>query len=414
MAHLLRPLRDIAPSVLARALGVTRIARLTGLDRTGVEVATAVRPDGHVLQVTNGKGDAWDEAVRGALLEAAELWAAERPAPGPTASAAELRARLGDEAVLGPGVLADPDVPAAEAESWEALRIAWSPATPLGGGAPVLVPAQAAHCPPPGGAALGPGVLRWTSNGMGAHPDRASALLHALLEAIERDRLARALPEGFTHGEVARRLLDPRTLPGAAPRTAARVAALEARGFRVHLMDVGDVDPRPRLRSASRAPQPGRRERTDERSRGRPGSEAHLGLGLAVAAALLVDEGGGAVPVAAGYACRPGRDEALSAALLEAVQSRATEIHGAREDVLHGDRDSAVPLAARCAAVRPVRSAAAMPDPAAVPAGAAVRGIVARLHAAGIGPALSVDLAGPAEVHVVKVLAPGLLLSELL
>ena len=32
----------------------------------------------------------------------------------------------------------------------------------------------------------------------------------------------------------------------------------------------------------------------------------------------------------------------------------------------------------------------------------------------GIGPALAVDLAGPAGVHVVKVLAPGLLLSELL
>ncbi len=127
-----------------------------------------------------------------------------------------------------------------------------------------------------------------------------------------------------------------------------------------------------------------------------------------------MDEGGGAVPVAAGYACRLGRDEALLAALLEAAQSRATEIHGAREDVLHGDRASAAPLAALLAAARPARSAAAMPDHPARPAGAALRRIVARLGAAGIGPALAVDLAGPAGVHVVKVLAPGLLLSELL
>lgn len=402
MARLLRPLRDIAPGPLAGELGVTRIARLTGLDRTTVEVASAIRPDGHVLQVTNGKGERFDDAAMGALMEAAELWAAERPSPGPTATAAELRARLGEEAVLGPGALAAPDLQSDGAAGWDALRISWCPATPLEGGGPLLVPAQAVHCPPPGGPALGPRVLRWTSNGMGAHPDRAAALLHALLEAIERDRLARALPEGFTAGEIARRLIDPRTLARAAPRTAARVVALEARGFRVHLLDVGDGAPGP-IDGARRAPRHARRER------GGGGS-----VGLPVAAALLVDEGGGAVPVAAGYACRPGRDEALSAALLEAAQSRATEIHGAREDVLHGDRASAAPLARLLAAARPARSAADLPDLRVASAGAALRRIVGRLGPAGIGPALAVDLAGPAGVHVVKVLAPGLLLSELL
>jgi ribosomal protein S12 methylthiotransferase accessory factor len=53
------------------------VARVTGLDRArGLEVACAVRPGGHVLQVANGKGETWAEAERGALLEAAELWAA--------------------------------------------------------------------------------------------------------------------------------------------------------------------------------------------------------------------------------------------------------------------------------------------------------------------------------------------------
>ena len=67
-----RPLRD---GSLAEELGVTRVARLTGLDRTGVEVASAVRPGAHVLQVTNGKGPSFEAAMAGALLEAAELWA---------------------------------------------------------------------------------------------------------------------------------------------------------------------------------------------------------------------------------------------------------------------------------------------------------------------------------------------------
>src|SRR3954469_16563220 len=66
---------------LAQLIGVTRIARLTGLDRTGLEVASAIRPGGHVLQVSNGKGRDWASAARGALSEAAELWAAEQPVP---------------------------------------------------------------------------------------------------------------------------------------------------------------------------------------------------------------------------------------------------------------------------------------------------------------------------------------------
>src|SRR5438552_11840201 len=66
------------PMDLERSLGVTRVARVTGLDRLGVEVACAVRPGGHVLQISNGKGLTWAQARASALSEAAELWAAER------------------------------------------------------------------------------------------------------------------------------------------------------------------------------------------------------------------------------------------------------------------------------------------------------------------------------------------------
>src|SRR3954469_14105813 len=66
---------------LLSALGVTRVARVTGLDRAGIEVACAVRPGGHVLQVTNGKGLTWARARVAAVSEAAELWASERVDP---------------------------------------------------------------------------------------------------------------------------------------------------------------------------------------------------------------------------------------------------------------------------------------------------------------------------------------------
>ncbi len=357
---------------LGEAIGVTRLARITGLDRAGLEVAAAIRPGGHVLQVSAGKGESWEAAARGALSEAAELWCAERPRVDARGSFAALSVQFGD-AVVDPASLAPGDaVPA-----WRDLRLAWREASELSGGASRLVPAHAVHCPPPGSEPLGLAVVPWTSSGLAAHPDRDAALLHALLELCERDQLARALPDGFTPAAVRRLLLDPASLPRSAPRTAAWRAALEARGFTVHLLDLSGP------------------------------------LRLPVAAALLCDRDGGPVPLTAGYACRLSRDEALLAALLEAAQSRLTEIHGAREDVLHGDREAAEPLRRWCDAARPGRRAADLPSHPPRPPAEQVAGVVRRLAAAGSRP-LVADLDGPPGLAVVKVLAPGLARSELL
>lgn len=354
---------------------MTRVARVTGLDRTGVEVATAIRPAGHVLQVSNGKGDTFAEAAAGALLEALELHAAERPRVdrfGPAAMVAEPGIRVIRPERLDGGVAGEGD-----------RAIAWRAGRELASGAPVLVPAHAVHCPPADGGLPGPAVVRWTSNGMGAHPDPDAALLHAVLEAAERDRLARALPEGFTRRELAARLLDPSTLSRAAPRTAARVVALERKGFEVYLLDVGLA--------------------------------ARASFALPVAAAVLVDPLDAAVPVAAGYACRLRRDDALDAALLEACQSRVTEIHGAREDVAAGDRDAALPLVTLLASAPARRSAAALPDLRVRSARAGVRAALVALGRAGLGGVAAVELDATArDVHVTKVVAEGLLVSELL
>ena len=365
--HLERDLRR-----LREAVGVTRIARITGLDRAGVEVAAAIRPGGHVLQVSTGKGETWEAAARGALSEAAELEAAERPRVDARGSFGDLADRFG-ESVVDPAALA----PALAAPGWRDLRLAWREAIDLASGAPRLVPTHAVHCPPPGSEPLGLAVVPWTSSGLAAHPDRDAALLHALLELCERDQLARALPRGFTPRAVKERLLAPASLARSAPRTAAWRAALEARGFTVHLLDVGGP------------------------------------MGLPTAAALLGDRDGGPVPLTAGYACRFGRDEALLAALLEAAQSRLTEIHGAREDVLHGQRDAAAPLLRWCDAARPARQAAGLPDHRHHAAAGQVARLVRRLARAGFPP-IAADLDGPPGLAVVKVLAPGLLRSELL
>lgn len=321
---------------------MTRLARVTRLDRAGVEVACAIRPRGHVLQVSNGKGERFAEAARGAVLEAAELFASEHPPPGD-----------------GPLELV--------------------PARDLLSGAERLVPARAVYCPAPGERPVaGPGA-RWTSNGMGAHRSRGAALLHALLEAVERDQLARALPHFWTRRAVARRMIDRRSLARAAPRAARLAARIEAGGFEVFLFDLG----------------------------------AHLSL--PVGGALLFDLERGAVPATAGYACALTPDAALRGALLEAAQSRLTDIHGAREDVEPMDRQAALLLRRYCEGVRPARTAAGLPRLRARGAADAVAAVLRRLRRAGVREVAAVELAPPGPgVHVVKVLVPGFRLSGLL
>lgn len=270
-------------SLLSRHFGVTRLARVTGLDRTGVEVVAAVRPFGHVLQVSQGKGLSLEQARWSALGEAAELAAAE---------------------VIDPSRLV-----------WRAddggLMVAWVEGEDLASRAPALVPAQAVFCPPAGEVWLGPMTSRWSSNGLGFHPtSRSRAVTHAVLELIERHVLAQVLPEGWTPRLAQRRLMAP-------PPLARRLAT---RGFAAFVFD---------LSLPSSAP---------------------------VAGALLFDLQGGPVPLTAGYACRRGFRAAAQAALLEAAQSRLTEIHGAREDVLGGTREAGGALLASLERAVPRRS----------------------------------------------------------
>ncbi len=386
----LPPVTPLSPSFLdrlARALGVTRVARVTGLDRAGVEVAAAVRPGGYVLQVCNGKGLDFQAAKAGALLETAELWAAEtvpqeRLVWG-TLEGLEARgsAAWGAEALGTRGAVAVPRLWSRE------VRCAWREATELHSGAPVLVPAQGVYCPPTGAPALGPVSVQWTSNGSGAHSERSRALLHALLEATERDQLARLLPEGWTEEALRSRMLRSSGLEAGAPRTAALAQALGQRGFEVHLFDLT------------------------------PGARSPGAAGLPVGAALLVDRDQGPVPLAAGYACSLSRDQALLGALLEAAQSRLTDIHGAREDVAAADREPALALAAACAEARPRRAIESMPDLADEVSSPeeAVREVLARLARAGFPRAAAVELDAPLPgLHVVRVVVPGLRVSELL
>ena len=115
---------------------------------------------------------------------------------------------------------------------------------------------------------------------MGAHPRRSQALLHAVLEAAERDRLAIALPEGWNPAAIRTRKIAPGTLPA---RVSAICERLRQNGLEAHCFDLSDA--------------------------------------LPVAAAILIDLEEGPVPATAGYACAMRPDDALLGAVLEAAQS---------------------------------------------------------------------------------------------
>ncbi len=77
--------RVIAPEVtleqvwpIARRLGITRLANLTGLDTLGIPVAAAYRPNSRSVAVFQGKGMTLPAAKASALMEAVETWHAEQ------------------------------------------------------------------------------------------------------------------------------------------------------------------------------------------------------------------------------------------------------------------------------------------------------------------------------------------------
>src|SRR5207244_2263012 len=58
-------------------MGITRVGNITGLDRIGIPVAVAVRPNSRSVSVSQGKGLDLPQAMASAVMEAAEGFHAE-------------------------------------------------------------------------------------------------------------------------------------------------------------------------------------------------------------------------------------------------------------------------------------------------------------------------------------------------
>ncbi len=363
--------------LLAR-YGITRVANLTGLDRTGIPVVMVCRPNARSSAVFHGKGLDLAAAKASGVMEAIETWHAEH---------ADLPLRFGSVAALrGRSRLADVDrLPRAPGNAIrEDLPLLWTEGRDLIGGGPIWVPFEVVHAD---SAIPGPpcsGCFAASTNGLASGNHLLEATSHALCEVIERDAMS----------------LWRRLHPALQDRT------------RLDLASVADAACRAVLdRLAGAALDVAAWDITTD-------------IAVPAFQAMLVDRSDETAHVGFGAGCHPAPEIALLRALTEAAQVRMTYIVGSREDIAHADYAPAL-LAGRVRDVRALMRRAGAARALAAPGGIALEDFAAeigwildRLRGAGIDQAVAVDLSRPpgeegpreepVDIAVVRVVVPGL------
>jgi ribosomal protein S12 methylthiotransferase accessory factor len=363
--------RVVAPSETLAAMrprlaefGVTRLARLTGLDDIGVPVWAAVRPNALTLAVSQGKGVDDAAAAASAMMEAIEVAAAERSDLPHLTLSTRAMAAAGRRVATLPELLRRDASPPAPDEP-----IDWIEGFDLIDEATAWVPLDAVR--------LGEEAARaryWQStDGLASGNVLWEEAFHGLCERVERDALALwALADD---AEVSERCRSPSDLGD--PALDGLIAKIEGAGLRLRLFDIS-TDVAVPVWFATISPPP----ESD------PARWRHFDL-------------------QSGSGCHPDPARAAIRAVTEAAQSRVTAISGARDDF---DPDAyracvALDLLALVGA-EPSRRA---PAAATVAPADYLRHIASRLAAVGVGSAIVAPLeSGERGFAVAKALVPDL------
>jgi ribosomal protein S12 methylthiotransferase accessory factor len=354
------------------ALGITRIADVTGLDTLGVPVVTVIRPNARSISVSQGKGLTLSAARASGVMEAIEHWHAEHvqlPLKIGSTSELRLRHRLVDAGGL-PRLSVRP--------LHDAMRLLWVAGMDLVTATPTWVPFEVVHTDYSLPLIAASGAFVMSSNGLASGNHPLEALSHALCELIERD--------ATTLWQLSSR----------ERRHAAR-------------LDLGTID------NADCRDLLGRLERAAVRIFA---WEITSDVGVPAFACTLVDrDPSPARPIAPmdGFGCHPSRAVALLRALTEAAQSRLTVITGSRDDVRVRGNSPVEDLAASRAFLaehadeHPERSYLDAPDHAGATLDDDVAWELAQLQAAGLRQVVAVDLTRPElAIPVVRAVVPGL------
>jgi YcaO-like protein with predicted kinase domain len=168
-----------------RALGITRVADITGLDNVGIPVAIAVRPLARSISVSQGKGPLLDAAMVSAVMESIEVWHAEH---------------LGAPIVVAPYERLTQDrrcIPSSELVPeqepldlhHDAIAEPWYYAFDVMSSEEVLIP-EAALSINTVGRSIVSSTRTSTTNGLASGNDRVEAICHSAFEILERHGFA--------------------------------------------------------------------------------------------------------------------------------------------------------------------------------------------------------------------------------
>jgi len=172
----------IAPKLTA--MGITRVANITGLDRIGIPVTMVVRPNSRSLAVSQGKGLSLTNARVSGIMESIETFHAERidhPLRSTDATTLKRGARIVNTIRMAKS---------AENEFHEKARLLWIEGTDLLSGERVWVPYESVHSDFTLPRQAGSGYFPANTNGLAAGNCLGEAAAHALYEVIERDAVA--------------------------------------------------------------------------------------------------------------------------------------------------------------------------------------------------------------------------------
>ncbi len=345
--------------------GITRMARMTGLDFLGIPVWNAIMPNARSLAVAQGKGITDMDARLSAAMEALERVVASAPHPAPfVATAAELASRT-IRALRLPELTA-----AGAADLAQEDTILWQWGTELLSGERVAVPREAVILD----RSLPSSRFWQSSDGLASGNTPLEAQFHGLMERIERD--AESLFHFLKPAARAARVLDPRTLGD--PLLDDLVDTVRNVGLAVMFFDMT----------------------TDT---GIPVLLCHMGPGdITARRHVAIRE------VTGGAGAHPNPVRAAIRALTEAAQSRITFISGTRDDIDPAIYDAPAATWIVDAFALP---AAARPSWPAMHSGldAMMHASLGRIARCGLGPVIAVSLGDPdLPFSVEKILVPGL------
>lgn len=355
---------------LAAEMGVTRLGNVTGLDRIGIPVAIAVRPNSRSFSVSQGKGLSLTHALASAVMEAAELFHGEDLLPRTvTASFAALRERviaIDPASLPGTGVPVPDTEPMPWIEGFDLLRRegCWLPLEVVHTDYTVTAPHKGEH-------------LLSGTNGLASGNHIVEALSAAICEVVERDAVAIWNCQGVL--QRAARHLDPASIDD--PDCCALLETYErARVF-------------PRIWDVS--------------------SDGAIPAFVCDLAADRDDPGG--LRRFRGAGCHPDPAIALSRALTEAAQIRLTHIAGSRDDIPGPDYQETAAQKLGAALLDAASSTAEprrfgdTPGFASDDVALDLAWALGRLRAIGMERVVAVDLTRPdLGVPVVRVVVPGL------